>query len=334
MNINETTGLRDDAFAFGTFEHEDRVFPALVHPDGQVVDISDRFTDTHEILDDWDTGLAALKEIASSSEATLKFGDLRPLPPLRRPNMLHAGANFRRHVIDMMAKGGFGRREGETDEQRHQRAIAAMKVRETTDPYVFVGMASAMCGATDDIVLPALGYKHDWELELAAVISRHERHVSPEDADQLIAGYTILNDLGTHDYAMRTDAGPMTTDFLGKFEPTFKPVGPFIVPAEFVDLEELTIVLTVNGEGRQDEGLDDMVFPMNRLVSYASSRVNLQPGDVISSGSPWGNAPMYGGAWLKDGDVVESKLTFLGSQRNRCVDEKLDPPPTHKLTEL
>lgn len=334
MGINEATGLRDDAFGFGTFQHDGRQFPALVRPDGEVVDLSDRFTDTHAILDDWATSLPILKEIAASAKRTHDFAKVRPLPPLKHPNMILAGANFRRHVIDMMSKGGFGRREGESDEERHKRAVAAMAVRETTDPFLFTGLASAMCGAYDDIVLPTIGHKHDWELELAAVIGRHQRHASPEQAPDMIAGYTIVNDLGTHDYAMRTDAGPMNMDFLTKFHPTFKPAGPFIVPAEFVDLADLRIVLTVNGEGRQDEGLEDMVFPMNRLVSYASSRVNLLPGDLILSGSPWGNAPMFDGAWLKDGDVVDSKLTYLGAQRNRCVDEKLDPSVTHKLTEL
>ena len=115
----------------------------------------------------------------------------------------------------------------------------------------------------------------------------------------------------------------MSIDFTDKFQPTFKPAGPFIVPKEFVDLDTLTITLKVNGNVMQYEGLDDMVFPMSYLVGYASSRFRLVPGDLVLSGSPAGNAAIHGGAWLKAGDVMEAELTYLGRQRNHCVDEQL-----------
>jgi 2-keto-4-pentenoate hydratase/2-oxohepta-3-ene-1,7-dioic acid hydratase in catechol pathway len=234
-----------------------------------------------------------------------------------------AGANFRKHVIEMMYKAGAGRREGESDEERRERAADMMAKREQTEPFMFQGNWSALCGARDEVTLHPLGVRQDWELELAAVIGRSQRHVSTKNGHELIAGYTIVNDMGTMDLAVRSGTGPMSIDFTDKFQPTFKPSGPFIVPKEFVDLDTLTITLKVNGNVMQHEGLDDMVFPMSYLVGYASSRFRLVPGDLVLSGSPAGNAAIHGGAWLKAGDVMEAELTYLGGQRNHCVDEQL-----------
>ena len=316
------TGLPDDGFGFGVFEHEGRKLVAVCLPDGALHEAP--FADTDEVFADWDAAHRTLTQVAErANESSLRFDDVRPLPPVRRPNMHCAGANFRKHVIEMMHRAGMGRREGETDEARRARAEAMMAKREQSEPFMFQGNWSALCGARDDVQLHPLGIRHDWELELAAVVGRSERHVGPERGDELVAGYTIVNDMGTLDLAVRSDSGPMSVDFTDKFQPTFKPSGPFVVPKEFVDLDELTITLKVNGNVMQHEGLDDMVFPMSYLVGFASSRFRLVPGDLVLSGSPAGNAAAHGGAWLKAGDVMDAELTFLGRQRNRCVDEVL-----------
>jgi len=316
------TGLPADGFGFGRFEHEGREFVAVCLPDGALHEAP--FASTDEVFADWDAARRALTRVAErANESSLAYHDVRPLPPVARPNLHCAGANFRRHVIEMMFHAGMGRREGESDEERLARAEAAMARRQESEPFVFQGNWSALCGARDTIRLHPLGVRHDWELELAAVIGRSERHVHPDDADRLIAGYTIVNDMGTLDLAVRADSGPMSVDFADKFQPGYKPAGPFVVPKEFVDLSQLTITLTVNGNVMQDESVEDMVFPMNHLVGYASSRFRLLPGDLVLSGSPAGNAAAHGGAWLKAGDVMEAELTFLGRQRNELVDEPL-----------
>jgi 2,4-diketo-3-deoxy-L-fuconate hydrolase len=111
------------------------------------------------------------------------------------------------------------------------------------------------------------------------------------------------------------------TDFLmSKGRPTFKPVGPYIVPREFVpDPRALRITLRVNGEVMQDEGVDDIIYGVERLVSYASTVTELWPGDLLLTGSPAGNAGHHGNRWLRPGDVMEGEITGLGLQRNRCV---------------
>jgi 2-keto-4-pentenoate hydratase/2-oxohepta-3-ene-1,7-dioic acid hydratase in catechol pathway len=316
------TGLPEDGFGFGRFEHDGRSFVAVCLPDGSLVEAS--FRDTDEVFADWDAAHRTLTHLAERANGTgLTYDDVRPLPPVTRPNLHCAGANFRKHVIEMMYKAGAGRREGESDEERRDRAAEMMAKREETEPFMFQGNWSALCGARDEVTLHPLGVRHDWELELAAVIGRSERHVSTKNGHELIAGYTIVNDMGTMDLAVRSGTGPMSIDFTDKFQPTFKPAGPFIVPKEFVDLDTLTITLKVNGNVMQYEGLDDMVFPMSYLVGYASSRFRLVPGDLVLSGSPAGNAAIHGGAWLKAGDVMEAELTYLGRQRNHCVDEQL-----------
>jgi 2-keto-4-pentenoate hydratase/2-oxohepta-3-ene-1,7-dioic acid hydratase in catechol pathway len=184
-----------------------------------------------------------------------------------------------------------------------------------------------MCGAYDDVVLPLEGDKHDWELEFAAVIGRSERHVPPEHALELVAGYIIVNDITTRDLVYRPDLKAIGTDWLrSKNAPTFLPAGPYIVPVAFVsDTSSLRITLRLNGKTMQDESTSDMIFDVARLVSYASSRVALCPGDLILTGSPAGNGSHWG-RFLTEGDVMESKVTGLGKQRNRCVKERLTEP--------
>jgi 2-keto-4-pentenoate hydratase/2-oxohepta-3-ene-1,7-dioic acid hydratase in catechol pathway len=179
---------------------------------------------------------------------------------------------------------------------------------------------SAICGPYDDIVLPARGTQHDWELELAAVIGTAGHDIPPEQALAHVAGYTIANDLTTRDLVYRPDLQAIGTDWLrAKNAPTFLPLGPWIVPSRFVaDPQELTITLSVGGTLMQDESTADMIFDVATLVSYASTLVMLRPGDLVLTGSPAGNG-IHHRRFLTAGDVMEASITGLGHQRNICV---------------
>jgi 2,4-didehydro-3-deoxy-L-rhamnonate hydrolase len=133
---------------------------------------------------------------------------------------------------------------------------------------------------------------------------------------------TIANDLTTRDLVYRPDLKAIGSDWLrAKNAPTFLPLGPWIVPTKFVDdPQSLTITLSVGGEVMQDESTADMIFDVATLVSYASTLVTLQPGDVILTGSPAGNG-IHHRRFLKPRDVIESTVTGLGRQRNVCVSE-------------
>ena len=216
--------------------------------------------------------------------------------------------------------------ETRTDDELH--AAAEDVVRRQAEaglPFVFSVQPSALCGAGDDVVLWGPGYEHDWELELTVVIGRRARDVSASEAMDHVAGYTIANDISTRD-VMHRPGFPMTDFLMTKGRPTFKPTGPYIVPREFVpDPTALRITLSVNGEVMQDEGVDDIIYSIDRLVSYASTVTELWPGDLLLTGSPAGNAGHHGNRWLRPGDVMEGSITGLGVQRSRCVADPRAP---------
>ncbi|MCA3749392.1 MAG: fumarylacetoacetate hydrolase family protein [Rubrobacter sp.] len=323
-------------FALGTFAAGGRVFPGLVLEGERVVDLSEAkipgagaspFSSSRQVFEDWETNFAALAAFAERGDAdTHELTALRVLPPVEPVQILQSGANYHRHVVDLIvaeAKAGNPRMTAEEEAEVRRRGERLMDERVAYgEPYLFLGSPAAMCGAYDDVVLPLEGEKHDWELEFAAVIGRSGRHVPPERALDLVAGYTIVNDITTRDLVYRKDLKAIGTDWLrSKNAPTFLPTGPYIVPAAFVpDTSDLRITLKLNGRTMQDESTSDIIFDVARLVSYASSRVILRPGDLILTGSPAGNGSRWG-RFLKEGDVMEGTVTGLGHQRNRCVRE-------------
>jgi 2-keto-4-pentenoate hydratase/2-oxohepta-3-ene-1,7-dioic acid hydratase in catechol pathway len=268
---------------------------------------------------------AAEPEHPSLIDAEHRLDELRPLPPLDPPGQVFcAGANYRTHVLELFAGAD---RDGEAspgfgpEERERARAELDARVR-TGRPFVFTQSANAIVGAHDDVVLPSGSEQHDWELELAAVIGRPARRVPRERALDVVAGYTIANDLTTRDALIRPDAPGLGLDWLaGKCAPTFLPTGPFIVPAVHAgDPQDLQIVLRVNGRTMQDESTADMLFDVAALIAHISEVAELRPGDLVLTGSPAGNGASHG-VFLRPGDVMEGEITGLGMQRNRCVAE-------------
>jgi 2-keto-4-pentenoate hydratase/2-oxohepta-3-ene-1,7-dioic acid hydratase in catechol pathway len=135
-----------------------------------------------------------------------------------------------------------------------------------------------------------------------------------------VAGYVMVNDLTTRDRVFRPDMPGLGTDWLaGKNAPTFLPTGPWLTPAHLMaDVTDLRITLQLNGETMQDATTADMIFGIPRLVEHVSAITPLRPGDLLLTGSPAGNGAHYG-RYLRDGDVMTSTITGLGTQRNRCV---------------
>ena len=310
-------------YALGTFVRDDeQPFPGLVIDGERVVDLSGYgWRDTNHILSRWATAHAVLDRLTDGA-GDVPLDELRTLAPLEPNQILQSGANYRKHVMDLIVAEELER--GSMSREQAQ-AMGAQVMEERIaagEPYVFLGAASAVSGPYDDVVLPHRGEQHDWELELAAVIGVGGRHIPRHEALGHVAGYTIANDLTTRDLVYRPDLKAIGSDWLrAKNAPTFLPLGPWIVPAEFVaDPQNLAITLSVDGELMQDESTADMIFDVATLVSYASSLVALRPGDVILTGSPAGNG-MHHRRFLRPGDVIEASITGLGSQRNVCVGE-------------
>jgi 2-keto-4-pentenoate hydratase/2-oxohepta-3-ene-1,7-dioic acid hydratase in catechol pathway len=309
-------------FGLGTFDADGVVFPGLVVGDS-VVDLRPRLgasTTVETLLQDWDAALAVLQDLASAPTDTLALDDLRVLAPFRPRQLLCAGANYYRHVRQIVAStmrnGGDERSDAElqaeADRIAHSRAA-------TGTPFVFPGLTSAVTGPHDDVVLWGPGVQHDWELELGVVIGRPAHRIAPEDAIDVVAGYVIGNDISTRDVMNRPDL-PMTDFIMTKSRPTFFPTGPYMVPRECVpDPRQLRLTLSVNGEVMQDDTVDDIIYGVEELVSYASHAAVLGPGDLLLTGSPAGNAGHHGNRWLVPGDIIDAEITGLGRQRNRCV---------------
>ncbi|MCW2394024.1 MULTISPECIES: fumarylacetoacetate hydrolase family protein [unclassified Sphingobium] len=296
-----------------------------MQPEGTIFDLSEYYADTHEVFDDWDIALDRLGEIAAKGgETGIRFETVEILPALKHPNILGAGSNYKQHVAEMMTNNKFNqhnRQPGESDEDFFKRNYAEVARRATEGmPYFWTGLHSALSGANDDIILPLIGEHMEWELELGAVVARTGRYLPPEEAESLIAGYVMVNDLGCVDEFRRTDI-KFGYDWVSKNQPNHYPTGPFIVPKQFIDWRDAQIVLKVNGKTMQDWPASDMIFSPAQILSYASERIKLLPGDLLITGSPPGNAGSHGGCWLKAGDVVESEITGLGRQRNEVVPE-------------
>ncbi|WP_210588673.1 fumarylacetoacetate hydrolase family protein [Streptomyces sp. GESEQ-35] len=304
-------------FALGTFSSSAGVFPGLV-AGTRVRDLSPEVASVRALVEDWDTWLLRLHDLTRSAEGT--WHDLASLhvhAPLEPGQVLQSGANYRKHVVDLVA----AEKEsvhGATPEEARADAERMMDERIRNGvPYVFLGSPRAICGPYDDIVLPALGEQHDWELELALVIGKSGKDISVDRAMQHVAAYTVCNDLTTRDRLYRPDLKAIGTDwFTAKNADTFLPTGPFLVPAAFVgDPSGLRITLRHNGVVRQDETTRDMIFDIPRLIAYVSTTTTLRPGDLLLTGSPAGNGAHWG-VFLKPGDVVEAEITGLGRQRN------------------
>ncbi|PSL51936.1 2-keto-4-pentenoate hydratase/2-oxohepta-3-ene-1,7-dioic acid hydratase in catechol pathway [Saccharothrix carnea] len=314
-------------FALGTFSEPGRPsFPGLVVDDrvvdlGQVLDW--RPASTLDVLDRWTDALPALHGVARDGALEWRaLGGLRVHAPVAPRQVFQSGANYRQHVIDLVVAHRPAD-SAESEEQARARAAELMDRRAREDqPYVFIGLPSAITGPYDDVVLPSWCAQPDWELELTAVIGTAAHRVSPEQALRHVAGYTIANDLTARDLVFRTDMREIGTDWLrSKNAPGFTPLGPCLVPAEFVgDPSDLRLTLKLNGETMQDESTQDMIFDVARMVSYVSQITTLLPGDLVLTGSPAGNG-MHHGRLLRDGDVMESTITGLGVQRTRCVAE-------------
>ena len=272
------------------------------------------------LLPSWDEHVTTLEaraaDVTAGSVASSDVTDMRRLQPLAPRQLLGAGMNYRTHVVDLMVDSGVMSRE-DAERAMDERAASGT-------PLVFAALPSAMCGPDDEVRLRTDCEQNDWELELAIVIGRSARHVARDEAMAYVAGYTIVNDLTARELVPRTDAGPVSTDWLrSKCAPTYKPTGPYVVPAAFVpDPQKLTIELRLNGQVMQHGSTADMIFDVAALVSYLSAEIALQPGDLVMTGSPAGNGTHHG-RFLQDGDVLEGEVTGLGVQRNRCVRPQL-----------
>jgi 2-keto-4-pentenoate hydratase/2-oxohepta-3-ene-1,7-dioic acid hydratase in catechol pathway len=185
------------------------------------------------------------------------------------------------------------------------------------EPILFNKATSCIVGPNDDVTIPKGSRKTDWEVELAIVIGSPASYVSEEDAMSVVAGFCVCNDVSEREWQQERGGQWMK----GKGCPTFGPLGPWLVtPDEIPDVQKLGMWLEVNGERVQNGSTATMIFGVKHLVSYISQFMLLEPGDVITTGTPPGvGLGMKPPRFLKAGDTVALGIDGLGSQAQRFV---------------
>ena len=182
------------------------------------------------------------------------------------------------------------------------------------EPILFMKATSAIIGPNDTVILPKNTLKPDWEVELGVVIGKEARYVDEKDAMDYVAGYCVVNDLSERHF--QTERGGQWTK--GKSADTFGPIGPWLVTKdEVADPQNLKMWLEVDGKRYQDGSTKTMIFGVAHIVAYLSQFMSLQPGDVISTGTPpgvgMGQKPEP--VWLKAGQTMELGIEGLGQQK-------------------
>jgi len=190
------------------------------------------------------------------------------------------------------------------------------------NPVVFFKSPSCICGPNDNTIQPRGSTSLDWEVELGVVVGRTARYVDEKDGLKYVAGYCVINDVSEREFQMKRSGTQWSK---GKGCDTFGPIGPWLLTADEVkDPQNLDMWLNVNGERRQTGNTRTMIFGIAKLIADVSSYLTLQPGDVITTGTPPGvglgmkPTPVF----LKVGDVVELGIEGLGQQRQTVVAAK------------
>ncbi len=265
--------------------------PGLVGPDGTIRDLSALIRDID--ADALSSGFSALKNVDPASLPAVPAGTRLGSPLARVGHFIAVGLNYADHAAE-----------------------SGLPI--PSEPILFSKAPSCICGPNDTTVMPKASQKLDWEVELAIVIGKRASYVGANEALDFVAGYAVCNDVSEREYQLER-GGTWTK---GKGCPTFGPLGPWLVtPDEVGDVQNLSMWLDVNGERMQTGSTRTMIFNVAQIVSYVSHFMILEPGDVITTGTPPGVGmgikpePQY----LKAGDVVRLGIEKLGEQQQTFV---------------
>jgi 2,4-didehydro-3-deoxy-L-rhamnonate hydrolase len=269
----------------------------LLPPDGSSLDAIRELAEWVDNLD-----IVALEELA------IPTGEVQLLTPIAQPKkILLLAGNYAEHIAE---RGGTSAERGETF------------------PYVFIKPSTTLTNPDEPVIIPTVSPDHiDWECELGVVIGRPCRRVEEHKALSYVAGYTIVNDISDRKYkpnpTRKTRERDRFFDWLhGKWHDTFCPIGPCILTADAVDdPQDLTLRLTVNDEVKQEGSTAQMIFPVAAIVSFISQFVTLEPGDIISTGTPSG-VGSASDTYLKPGDILRATIDGIGTLENPVESEE------------
>ena len=265
-----------------------------------IVDKEGKIRDASSIVDDWDNTTVTVEKLHSIQSA-----DLSSLPVVDN-NVSIAPCVCKQSIGKFICIGlNYSDHAEET----------GMEV--PPEPIMFMKATSAVIGPNDDVIIPKNSFKSDWEVELGVIIGKEAKYISEEQSQDHIAGYCVVNDLSERAFQIE-HSGQWVK---GKSCDTFGPIGPYLVTKdEVVDPQNLKMWLDVNGKRMQDGSTSTMVYGVNFLVSYLSQFMSLQPGDIISTGTPPGvGMGMKPQVFLKPGDVMRLGIEGLGEQKQTTV---------------
>lgn len=237
-------------------------------------------------------GEAALRDAVEAAKTTqaMPLSSVRLLAPLPKPPRIFGiGLNYADHATESK--------------------MAPQKV-----PTVFMKLSSSVVGPGDDVILPRNATQPDYEAELGVVIGKGGYRIAADDWESHVLGYTIVNDVSARDVQLAT-----TQWTLGKSFPTFTPLGPVLVTRdEIADPHNLNVRLAIDGEVLQEANTRDLIFRIPQLIEYISANTPLEPGDIISTGTPagvgLGRSPQR---WLRPGEEMVITIEGVGELRNR-----------------
>jgi len=230
------------------------------------------------------TWFEAHKEACETVGSEVRLG-----PPIKRPSkIVCVGLNYVKHAEETGAKI-------------------------PNEPILFFKSTSSIVGPNDDLIIPKNSKKTDWEVELAFVIGKKASYVSKEEAMDYVAGYVLHNDYSEREYQLEREGQWVK----GKSCDTFAPLGPFLVTKdELKDPHNLRLWLKLNGKIMQDSNTSDFVFDIPELVSYISQFMTLLPGDVVSTGTPFGvGLGLKPQVYIKPGDEIELGIDGMGTSK-------------------
>ena len=265
--------------------------PAALDKDGKIRDISSHISDLNPDNLNFETisklqsaDLAGLPEISSSE----RIGSCITKPG----KFIAIGLNFSDHAAETGAEV-------------------------PSEPITFMKATSCINGPNDDIEIVSGSKKLDWEVELGIVIGKHTKHISEAQSQDHILGYCLVNDISEREWQIEK----MGQWVKGKSHDTYGPIGPYLVTKdEIADINNLKMSLDVNGQRMQTGNTNTMIFNVNFIVSYLSKFMSLQPGDIITTGTPPGvGMGMKPQQFLKAGDTMRLSIENLGEQNSKVV---------------
>ena len=269
------------------------VKPGILDEEGNVRDAS-------SLVHDWDSSTVTIEKLES-----IKSIDLLTLPEVEKVDSI-APCVCKKSIGKFICIGlNYSDHAEET----------GMEV--PPEPIMFMKATSAVIGPNDNVIIPKNSQKSDWEVELGVIIGKEAKYISEQQSQDHIAGYCIVNDLSERAFQLE-HSGQWVK---GKSCDTFGPIGPYLVTKDEVpDPQNLKLWLDLNGKRMQDGSTKTMVYGVNFVVSYLSQFMSLQPGDIISTGTPPGvGMGMKPQLFLKPGDVMTLGIEGLGRQTQKTI---------------